>query len=338
MRTTITGTGLWHPSESLANEELVDSFNRYVEAQRAAEHVATTEGAAPEFSDASFIEKASGVERRYVVDRGGILDPDRLRPRLRIRSWDEHSLQCEMSLEAANQAIAAAGCRASDIDLVIAACSNLQRPYPAIAIEVQTALGARGFAYDMNVACSTATFAIQAARNAIEGGTASRALVVSPELCTGFVDFRDRDSHFIFGDACSAVVIEPPTGRPASEAFEILGTSTYTRFSNSIRNDGGFLSRAEDRDPSDPLLLFKQNGRKVFREVSPLVVQHIRSHLERHHIAIEQIKRLWRHRDGYAKATWESCARSERDTPSAAPFFEGALDIGFQRDPAKPLA
>ena len=77
-------------------------------------------------------------------------------PNLPERDNDSLSLQAEMAVAAGRDALAAAGA-AAEIDMVIVACSNMQRAYPAMAIEVQQALGCGGFAYDMNVACSSAT-------------------------------------------------------------------------------------------------------------------------------------------------------------------------------------
>ncbi|MCZ7176453.1 hypothetical protein NK362_26295, partial [Salmonella enterica] len=74
--------------------------------------------------------------------------------------------------------------------------------------EVQEALGIQGFGFDMNVACSSATFGIQNAANSIQLGQARAILMVNPEVCTGHLNFRDRDSHFIFGDAATAVILE----------------------------------------------------------------------------------------------------------------------------------
>lgn len=295
MRIAITGTGVWHPPGFISNQELVEVYNRHVAHEVATRKSDVDPGAMPQPSDAEFIEKASGVKRRYVIDREGLLDPGRLRPKLRARPWDEPSIQCEMSLRAAGEAMTAAACDPSAIDLVIAGCSNLQRPYPAIAIEIQSSLGAGGFAYDMNVACSSATFALQAACDAIKGGSASRVLIVNPELCTAHLNFRDRDSHFIFGDACSAIIVEPLRDSHPNEVFEILSTSMLTRFSSNIRNDGGFLSPAEDRRPGDPTLLFKQRGRQVFREVAHLAVSHLCAHLERQSLMPQQLRRLWLH-------------------------------------------
>lgn len=208
----ITGTGLHTPAESISNEELVQAFNQYVDNYNA-EHAASIERGdttALEHSDPEFIYKASGIRSRYVVDKTGILDPDIMRPRIRTRGNDEPSLMCEMALDAAQQALMAAGRKADEVDAVIAACSNLPRPYPALAVEIQHYLGFEGFGFDMNVACATAAFGLQTAVDMIANGSARRVLMVNPEICTGHLNFRDRDSHFIFGDVCTAMLVEAP--------------------------------------------------------------------------------------------------------------------------------
>lgn len=282
MRTAISGTGLYTPPLVIDNEELVASFNAFVEAGG--------EAAGP--SDADFIVKASGIRRRHVLDRDGILDPARMKPFLPERPNDEPSVQCEMSLIAAREALARAGRTAADVDAVIVACSNLQRAYPAVAVEVQAALGIEGWAYDMNVACSSATFGIANACDALGGGRARAVLVVSPEICTAHLNFRDRDSHFIFGDACTAVLVESAeTARPGS--FEILGTRLRTVYSNNIRNNAGFLNRCDEEHRDDLDKLFVQNGRAVFKEVSPMVAELISAHLT--DLGLDSARRFWLH-------------------------------------------
>ena len=119
-----------------------------------------------------------------------------------------------------------AGKKPEDIDAVIVACSNLERPYPAVAVEVQNALGIDGFGFDMNVACSTATFGIQTAVDSIFNGHSRSVLMVNPEICSAHLNFKDRDSHFIFGDVCTAVIMEKETDCNRSNVFEIIGTKT----------------------------------------------------------------------------------------------------------------
>jgi beta-ketodecanoyl-[acyl-carrier-protein] synthase len=292
----ISGTGVFTPEARISNDELVASFNAYVRLhnERHADAIAAGTAKALVPSSVEFIEKASGIRSRYVMDRVGILDPARMAPDLPERSQDELSLQAEMSTKAARDAISSAGLTASDIDLVIVACSNTQRPYPAIAIEVQHALGIENaYAYDMNVACSSATFAIQNAVDAIRAGSARRVLVVNPEICSGHLDFRDRDCHFIFGDVCTAVVLE--AAQSAQDGWEVLSTRLRTSFSNNIRNDSGFLDRWDGSTPGARNKLFHQEGRKVFKEVCPLVAGQILEHLGHAGIAVDDIARFWLH-------------------------------------------
>lgn len=288
----ITGTGLFHPEEVITNEELVESLNAYVELynHENADKIAAGELEARRGSSAEFIEKASGVQRRYVVEKSGILDPKRLRPNLRERSDDEISLQAEWGVIAAQQAMENAGVTAEDIDIVILSCSNLQRAYPAVAIEIQTALGIQGYAYDMNVACSAATFGLKQAHDAIKAGSARRVLLVNVEITSAHTDFRSRDCHFIFGDVATASIIEDTETKTG---FEILDTQLFTQFSNNIRNNFGFLNLSENADIDDKR--FRQDGRKVFKEVCPLVAKMITAQLEKNQIVPTDVKRFWLH-------------------------------------------
>ncbi|KAA8730964.1 beta-ketoacyl-ACP synthase III [Acinetobacter qingfengensis] len=290
MSIRITGTGVYTPPQSISNEELVQSLNAYVARynHQHAEEIARGEIEALRDSTADFIEKASGIKSRYVVEKTGILDIDRMRPYLRERSNDELSLQAEMGLAAAKIAMQNAAVSAEDIDVVILSCSNMQRAYPAVAIEIQSALGIQGYAYDMNVACSAATFGLKQAHDAIKCG-AKRVLLINSEITSGHNDYTSRDSHFIFGDVATASIIENTT---AKAGFEIVDCVLHTQFSNSIRNNFGFLNASEQATHG---LLFRQDGRKVFKEVSPLVAKTIKDQLQRLNIDIQQTKRFWLH-------------------------------------------
>lgn len=297
IKAIISGTGLFTPEASISNDELVASFNRFVELHndRHAEDIARGDMEALQPSSSEFIEKASGIKSRYVMNKEGILDPERMCPVLPERSNDEPSIQCEMAIAACREALENAGRTAADVDAVIVACSNLQRAYPAVSIEVQQALGIEGFAYDMNVACSSATFGLQAAANAVENGTARAVLVINPEICSGHLNFRDRDSHFIFGDACTALLVERSDLAEAGKGFEIIGTRLKTQFSNNIRNNFGFLNRGDEAGIGQPDKLFVQQGRKVFKEVSPMVAELITDHLGSLSLSAGDLRRMWLH-------------------------------------------
>ena len=293
----ISGTGLWTPPEAISNAELVDAYNAHAELYNR-KHEAEIEAgelAAKPLSSAEFIEKASGIQSRFVVSREGILDPERMRPYIPERADDELCLQAEMGLKAAKLALEKANKKPEDIDAVIVGASYLQRAYPAIAIEIQGALGIDGFAFDMEVACSSATFSLQRAVDAVASGSARAVLVVNPELASPQVDFTDRDSHFIFGDVAVASVVERRETCGADSAWEILGTKAKTVFSNNIRSNFGYTARAADVDPFGPGKLFRQNGRKVFKEVCPMAAAHIEEHVRTAGSEPSEVRRYWLH-------------------------------------------
>jgi beta-ketodecanoyl-[acyl-carrier-protein] synthase len=293
----VSGSGLFTPSQSISNEELVVSFNEYVRRHNAAHASAIAEGTVTPLAESSveFIVKASGIKSRYVVDKSGVLDPEIMAPRIAERSNDQISILAEMAVSAARDALKAADRKASDIDGVIVACSNLQRAYPAIAVEVQDALGIDGFAFDMNVACSSATFGLQSAADMVAAGHARAVLVCNPEVCSGHLNFRDRDSHFIFGDVATAFVIERMETAVGSNAWDIVASRLKTKFSNNIRNNFGFLNRTAPEGIGKPDKLFVQEGRKVFKEVVPMVAEMILAQLAENGIEPAQLKRLWLH-------------------------------------------
>ena len=306
MTTCITGTGLYIPPFSISNEELVESFNQYVENYNT-KHAADIEaGTVTELqpSSAAFIEKVSGIKSRYVMEKDGILNPDIMAPVIAYRNLGEElSIMAEMGVAALNDALADAGLEANDLDGIILACSNFQRTYPAVSIEIQNAIGmVGGFAYDMNVACSAATFGLSQAHGSIASGLAKRVAVVNVEITSAHLNWRNRDSHFIFGDVATACIVEE---LDTPKGYEILNSKLFTQFSTNIKNEYGFMDRSEFLaaqtemypDLKEPVTdkLFLQNGRKVFREVCPKVSEVITEHLQENNIATSDVKMMWLH-------------------------------------------
>lgn len=295
-RPVISATGLFTPSDTITNEELVESFNRYVERHNADNAAAIEAGdvEALQTSSVEFIEKASGIKARHVMAKGPILDPEIMAPRWPERSNEELSMLAEIGVKAARQALERAGREAAEVDAVLCAASNMERPYPAMAIEIQQELGIDGFGFDMNVACSSATFGIQTAADYIRSGNARSVLVISPEITSGHLNWRDRDSHFIFGDVATAVLVEDAGIAPATH-WDILGTKLKTVFSNNIRNNFGFLNRASPDSEGKADKLFVQEGRKVFKEVVPMVAEMIVTEAENFGLDPQGLRRLWLH-------------------------------------------
>ena len=306
MTTCITGTGLYIPPFSISNEELVESFNQYVENYNT-KHAADIEAGtvtALQPSSAAFIEKVSGIKSRYVMEKDGILNPEIMAPVIAYRNLGEElSIMAEMGVAALNDALADAGLEANDLDGIILACSNFQRTYPAVSIEIQNAIGmVGGFAYDMNVACSAATFGLSQAHGSIASGLAKRVAVVNVEITSAHLNWRNRDSHFIFGDVATACIVEE---LDTPKGYEILNSKLFTQFSTNIKNEYGFMDRSEFLaaqtemypDLKDPVTdkLFLQNGRKVFREVCPKVSEVIIEHLQENNIPTSDVKMMWLH-------------------------------------------
>jgi beta-ketodecanoyl-[acyl-carrier-protein] synthase len=313
IQAAIAATGLYTPPHSISNDELMLAYNTFVERfnddNRADIERGVVEKKSP--SSAEFVREASGIQSRFVLDKSGILDPERMAPSLPWRSNEELSITAEMGVRAAEQALERWGKPRSKIDLVLCAASNMQRAYPAMAIEIQHALGLSGAACDINVACSSAVFGIKAAEDAIRSGSARAVLMLNPEVCTAHLNFRDRDSHFIFGDVATAVLLERADEAPKG-AFAVLGSRLLTSFSNNIRNNFGFLNRTETRaggerrpnlQAASPYaearakddLLFTQQGRKVFKDVVPMVSELVLSHAKDVGVDPTKLKRLWLH-------------------------------------------
>ncbi len=293
----ISGTGLYTPEHIITNEELVAAYNNWVN-QYNAKHAAAIEAGqleAKPLSSVEFIVKASGIQQRFAYVKEGILDIERMRPLIPERAEEALSDQAEMALHAARDAIKAAGKTAADIDAVVVSCAYTQRSYPAIAIEVQNELGINGFAFDMLVACSAATFALHRGYEMVAAGTARCVLLINPELTSPQVNYCDRDSHFIFGDVATAAIVERADASTAGNCYEIIHTKALTQFSSNVRSNMGYLSRVNDVDPFGPDKLFHQNGRKVFKEVCPMAEQHLRRHVQSQGLTISEIRRWWLH-------------------------------------------
>ena len=322
-RVAISSTGIYIPPNVITNAELVDTFNRYADLQNAEHSSEIDAGTFTPIAHSSpeFIEKASGIQNRYVMEKTGVLDPTRMRPRFKARPDDALSLMAEIGVEAALDAIKRAGKTTADVDAVICASANMQRAYPAMAIEVQTVLNIKGFGFDMNVACSSATFGIEMAANMVKSGAARAVLVINPEITSAHLAWKDRDCHFIFGDVCTAILVQRLDLAPDG-AFEILGTKCFTQFSNNIRNNFGFMSHAEDRNVDDRDQLFYQEGRKVFKEVCPLAAEHISSHLNEFGYTPTQTRRFWLHQANVNMNQFVTRKLLGRDpTPDEAPII-----------------
>ena len=162
----------------------------------------------------------------------------------------------DLCVLAARNAIDMAGIKAEDIDLIIVATITGDYPWPATACIVQDKIGAKQCgAYDISAACSGFIYALNNAVAQIESGAIQRALVIGAETLSRIVDYNDRNTCLLFGDAAGAVVLEAREGERGilsshlhsdGSYFELLGQPAFgtavTPTEEIIRDRGYFLT------------------------------------------------------------------------------------------------
>lgn len=282
----IASTGVFTPEATISNSELAAAFNQFAAAYNA-EHAAAIQAGeriAKKPLDPRQIENITGVRSRHVLDKAGVLDPKRMRPSFPQRAPNALSVMASMGVAAGGEALVRAKRKPRDVDVVICAASSMERPYPAIAVEIQHALGVGGFAFDLNAAGASAVFGVQTAAGLIRSGQAKSVLVVSPEICSAHADWHDRDSCCLVGDAASAVLVESAAIAPPG-SWALLGAVLKTSYSDAIRWDSGFLGGASR--------LLEQDARKVQQELAPFVSDMVLSHLTELGLEAKQLRRLW---------------------------------------------
>ncbi|MEY2947204.1 MAG: 3-oxoacyl-[acyl-carrier-protein] synthase 3 protein 1 [Pseudomonadota bacterium] len=216
----ISGTGSFLPPRRLTNADLVAEL--------------ATQGI--ESSDEWIVER-TGIRARHFVDAG-------------VGSSD-------LGAEAARRAIAAAGCQASDIDLIIVATSTPDMVFPSTAALLQNKLGIAGCpVFDVQAVCSGFIYAMTVADAMIQTGTAKRALVIGAEVFSRILDFKDRTTCVLFGDGAGAVVLE------ASDTPGILATDIHAdgKYSDILCVPGHVSGGAILGDP-----VLKMDGQAVFK-------------------------------------------------------------------------
>ena len=294
----ISGTGLYTPADSISNAELVESFNAYVDIYNADHADAIEAGDLPalQHSSVEFIEKASGIKSRYVVNKEGILDPQRMAPRMPERPNDEQSVQCEMAVAAAREAMAQAGKSGQRYRRCYRCRLQYATRLPGHGGRDPGRPGHKGFRFRHECGLLFRHLRHTAgARCRMPMAAPACVLMLNPEICSGHLNFRDRDSHFIFGDVCTAIIVERADTATCDDQYLIVDSKLQTIYSNNIRNNFGFLNRGDESGIGSADKLFVQEGRKVFKEVCPAVAAQISEQLETLAIAPPQLKRIWLH-------------------------------------------
>jgi 3-oxoacyl-[acyl-carrier-protein] synthase-3 len=162
-----------------------------------------------------------------------------------------------LAADAAKAALAAAGCKAQDIDLIVLATATPDQTFPATATKVQAMLGIDDcVAFDVAAVCSGFLYALQVADSMIRAGSARRALVIGAETFSRILDWEDRGTCVLFGDGAGAVVLEGETGGTRG----VLATRLHAdgRHNELLYVDGG-------PSTTGTVGKLRMKGREVFR-------------------------------------------------------------------------
>lgn len=232
----IAATGSYLPPRRVSNDALA--------AQLAERGVETSD---------SWIVERTGIHARHFADEG--------------------VMASDLAVQAARNALDAAGLQPTDIDLIVVATSTPDMVFPSTAAIVQHKLGISGCpVFDVQAVCTGFVYALSVADALLANGTATRALVIGAEVFSRILDFDDRGTCVLFGDGAGAVVLE------AADAPGILATDMHA--------DGQYVDIlcvpghvSGGNVLGDPLL--KMDGRAVFKLAVGVLGQTARAVLEK---------------------------------------------------------
>lgn len=177
---------------------------------------------------------------------------------------EDHETLAYMSSAAARQALDDAQIGVDEVDTIVVATASWDRLLPSQACDVQAALGAKNAAaFDVGAACSGFLFATTVGESMIAAGTARTVVVIGAERLTRIMDWQDRSTAILFGDAAGVGVL-----RPADDARGIL--STYLKSDGTLghllyRQGGGALEPPSEQMLVNRSYFIKMAGREVFK-------------------------------------------------------------------------
>lgn len=158
------------------------------------------------------LAKIVDTNDEWIVARTGIKERH-------IRS--ETDTTTSMGAAASRDALAVAGLQASDLDLIIVANSSPDYLLPGSANTIQYALGATCPAFTLAAGCSGFVYSLVTAHQFIESGAYKNILVLGVELISYALDYTDRSTCILFGDAAAAVILQPSTTDAGVISFEL---------------------------------------------------------------------------------------------------------------------
>ncbi|MDR0899740.1 MAG: ketoacyl-ACP synthase III [Lactobacillaceae bacterium] len=191
----------------------------------------------------------------------------------------------DLATKAAQIALADAGVKAEDIDLIIVSTITPDNLTPATAALVQRNIGAtNAWAYDINTACSGFIFAMSTADKFVSSGQYKAALVISAEVNSKMMDFTDRTSTVFFGDGAGAAVVVPADDKM------LVAERMQTRGNDRAIHSGHVAPLTEIAAANYPKTdAFHQEGREVFEFATTVVPEHMLEFLANQNLTPDDI-------------------------------------------------
>ena len=208
-----------------------------------------------------WIKIRTGINQRYIADK--------------------KQLNSDLAFEAAKKAIKNSKIKTSDIDLIILATSTPDHTFPSTATKIQGKLGIKkGFAFDIQAACSGFIYAMSVADNFLLNNQASNALVIGSEIFSRILDWNDRSTCVLFGDGAGAIILSNKKKMNSG----IISTELYSdgRFYDLLYVNGGVAFNQKAGH-------IKMKGREVFKHAVKKLVSCIQFNLKKNKLKKEDI-------------------------------------------------
>lgn len=201
------------------------------------------------------LEKMVDTSDEWIRTRSGIRER---------RIAEPHEASSDYAIRAANEAIAKAGVKPEEIDLIVVATVTPDMPFPSTACIVQEAIGAkRAAAFDLSAACPGWIYGLVMAQQTIASGLYNCALVIGVDLLSRLTDWEDRSTAVLFGDAAGAAILQP-----VSEGRGILASVLGSEGAGACHlmlPAGGSRSPATQETVANRLHYIKMNGTEVYK-------------------------------------------------------------------------
>jgi len=225
---------------------------------------------------------------------------------IKTRTGIEHRHICknnestaQLATEAAKKAIAKAGLKPEQIELIIVATITPEMVFPSTACFVQQNLGSKkAWAFDLAAACSGFIYGISIAQQFIESGRVHNALIVGAETLSKITNYKDRTSCILFGDGAGAIVIEGKPKEKGKIQSGIIYSTMYTDGSSwQALNCQAYGSRNPVSKPlDDPKKIFMEiKGREVYQQAVRRIVETVTECLEKCKLTLDDVKMIVSH-------------------------------------------